>query len=117
MIWEKAEELGRLIGQTTECKELRRAETRLREDPDTVKKLETIQRLAREVDEVIGTGRMPDESVTASYEQAVRELETSPIGQAYVVARANFDKVMVRVNQLIGQGIEKGATSSIITLG
>jgi hypothetical protein len=40
----------------------------------------------------------------------------SPIGQAYVVARANFDKVMARVNQQISQGIEKGATSSIITL-
>jgi hypothetical protein len=41
----------------------------------------------------------------------------SPIGQAYVVARANFDKMMSKVNDLIGQGIEKGATSGIITLG
>ena len=117
MIWEKAEELGRLIGQTPECKELRRAESRLREDAETVKKLEAIQRLARQVDEHIAQGKMPDESLTSSYETAVRELETSAIGQAYVVARANFDKIMVRINQLIGQGIEKGATSSIITLG
>jgi len=33
------------------------------------------------------------------------------------VARANFEKLMIKVNQLIGQGIEKGATSNIITLG
>jgi hypothetical protein len=39
------------------------------------------------------------------------------VGQAYVVARANFEKVMMRVNQQISDGIEKGATSSIITLG
>jgi len=117
MIWDKAEELGRLIGQTPECRDLRRAETRLREDEETVRKLEAIQRLARQVDELIGAGKMPDEAMTASYEQAVRELETSAIGQAYVVARANFDKIMLRVNQLISQGIEKGAASTIITLG
>ena len=46
----------------------------------------------------------------------MRELELSPSGQAYVVARANFDKLMARVNQQISEGIEKGATSSIITL-
>ena len=51
MIWEKAEELGRLIGQTSECKALRRAETILREDQETVQKLDTIQRLAKQVDE------------------------------------------------------------------
>jgi hypothetical protein len=33
------------------------------------------------------------------------------------VSRANFEKVMIRVNQLIAQGMEKGAASSIITLG
>ena len=75
MIWDKAEELGRLIGQTPECRDLRRAETRLREDEETVRKLEAIQRLARQVDELIGAGKMPDEAMTASYEQAVRELQ------------------------------------------
>ena len=48
--------------------------------------------------------------------EAVRDLEVSPIGQAYVVARANFDKLMQRVNEQIGQGIERGAQSGIITL-
>jgi hypothetical protein len=41
----------------------------------------------------------------------------SPVGQAYVVARANFEKLMTRVNQQISEGMEKGATSTIITLG
>ena len=117
MIWDKAEELGRLIGQTPECKALRRAESNLREDADTVRKLETIQVLARKVDQMVGAGQMPDQETTEAYEKAVRELETSPTGQAYVVARANFEKIMMKVNQLIGDGIEKGASSSIITLG
>jgi hypothetical protein len=33
-----------------------------------------------------------------------------------VVARSNFDKLMAKVNEQISQGIEKGASSSIITL-
>jgi hypothetical protein len=32
------------------------------------------------------------------------------------VARANFEKLMARVNEKIGEGMEKGATSSIITI-
>lgn len=117
MIWEKAEDLGRLIGQTPEYKALRRAETALREDTDAQAKVDTIQKLARQMDELVAQGQMPDQATAESYEQAVRELEVSASGQAYAVARANFEKVMIKVNQLIAQGMEKGATSNIITLG
>ena len=37
--------------------------------------------------------------------------------QRLVSAQENFDKLMARVNDWIVDGIEKGATSSIITLG
>ena len=56
MIWDKAQELGRMIGQTPEYQALRRAETNLREDRDTVAKLDQIQRLARQVDQLIAQG-------------------------------------------------------------
>lgn len=117
MIWDKAEELGRLIGQTPEYKALRRAETALREDTDAQAKVDLIQTLARQMDELVSQGQMPDQPTAEKYETAVRELEVSAIGQAYAVARANFEKVMIKVNQLIAQGMEKGASSSIITLG
>ncbi len=117
MIWERAQDLGRLIGQTPEYKALRRAETSLREDKDTVAKLETIQTLARKVEQMITAGQNPDQATTDQYETAVRELELSASGQAYVVARSNFEKLMGKVNQQISEGIEKGAQSSIITLG
>ncbi len=117
MIWDKAQELGRLIGQAAEYQALRRAETTLREDKETVSKLEQIQTLARQVDQLVAQGKMPDPATAESYENAVRDLEMSPVGQAYVVARSNFEKLMNRVNQQISEGMEKGATSSIITLG
>jgi len=117
MIEEKATELGRLIGQSNEYQTLRRAEQALRQDTDTVAKLDKIQTLAKEIDASVAQGQMPDEATTQTYEEAIRELETSVVGQAYVVARSNFDKLMARVNQQMSVGIERGATSNIITLG
>lgn len=116
MIDEKALELGRLIGQSTEYQTLRRTEVALKNDTVTMAQLDAIQTLARQIDELVSQGKMPDEATTQSYEEAVRALEVSPVGQAYVVARANFDKLMAKVNQQMSQGIERGATSSIITL-
>jgi cell fate (sporulation/competence/biofilm development) regulator YlbF (YheA/YmcA/DUF963 family) len=117
VIWDKAQELGRQIGQSSEYQALRRAESSLREDKDTVSKLDQIQTLARQVDQAIAQGQMPDQATAEAYENAVRDLETSTTGQAYVVARSNFEKLMARVNQQISEGMEKGAASSIITLG
>ena len=116
MLDDKALDLGRQIGQSPEYQALRRAEAALRGDQDAVARLEKIQELARHVDAAISRGELPDEATTQQYETSVRELEMSSAGQAYVVARANFDKLMARVNHQISQGIEKGATSSIITL-
>jgi cell fate (sporulation/competence/biofilm development) regulator YlbF (YheA/YmcA/DUF963 family) len=117
VIWDKAQDLGRLIGQSAEYQTLRRAEATLREDSDTVAKLDQIQTLARQVDQMVSTGQMPDPATAESYEAAVHDLENSPVGQAYVVARANFEKLMAKVNQQISEGMEKGSASSIITLG
>ncbi len=116
MIEEKAQELGRLIGQSTEYQALRRAEKVLQEDASTRGRLEKIDQLARKIDEQVAQKKMPDEPTMTEYEVAVRELETSPEGQAYVVARANYEKLMSKINQNMAVGIERGATSSIITL-
>jgi len=116
VIWEKAKDLGRLIGQSSEYKALRRTEQAMREDAPTVARLEAIQQLAVKVEQVMAAGQMPDPEMTAAYENAVRELEVSATGQAYAVARTNFEKVMTKVNQEISEGMELGATSSIISL-
>ena len=117
MLFERAEELGRLIGQTNEAKALRRAEETLRGDETTRGHLEKMQTLARQMDQAMGLGQMPDEGAAQAYETSVREFELSPIGQGYIVARTNFEKVMARINEEMAKGIEKGATSNIITLG
>ncbi|HTL06194.1 MAG TPA: YlbF family regulator [Gemmatimonadales bacterium] len=116
MIEEKAQELGRLIGQSSEYQTLRRAEKALQEDAETRGRLEKIDQLARQIDEQVAARKIPDEATVTAYEAAVRDLEVSTQGQAYVIARANYEKLMTKVNQQMGTGIERGASSSIITL-
>ncbi len=116
MIDEKAQELGRLIGQSNEYKALRRAEEALRGDTEAQQRLETVSRLTREFDRLMLQGQSPEESAAQEYETTLREFELSPVGQSYLVARSNVDKLMGRVNQAIADGIERGATSGIITL-
>ena len=116
MIEEKAQELGRMIGQSPEYQTLRRAEKTLQEDAETRGRLEKIDQLARLIDEQVTQKKIPDEQTVLAYETAVRDLEVSSQGQAYVIARANYEKLMTRVNQQMSAGIERGAASSIITL-
>lgn len=116
MIDSKAQELGRLIGQAPEYQALRRAEQALRDDAEAQKRLEIISRLTREFDQMVAQGQSPDEAKAQEYEATVREFELSPVGQSYLVTRANVDKLMTRVNQMIADGMERGVTSGIITL-
>ncbi len=116
MIEDKAQELGRLIGQSNEYQALRRAEQAVRDDPEAQQALETVARLTREFEAMVAQGQSPDEAQAQSYETQLRAFDMSPVGQTYVVARTNVDKLMQRVNQAIGEGIERGATSGIITL-
>lgn len=117
MLFERAEDLGRLIGQTNEAKALRRAEEALRADEVARGHLEKMQTIARQMDQLMAQGQMPEEATAQEYETSVRSFEISPTGQAYIVARQNFEKVMAKVNEEMAKGIEKGATSNIITLG
>lgn len=116
MIEDKAQELGRLIGQAPEYQALRRAEQSLRDDVEAQKRLEIISSLTREFDQMMAQGQSPDDAKAQEYETTLREFEISPIGQTYLVARANVDKQMTRVNQMIADGMERGVTSGIITL-
>ncbi len=44
------------------------------------------------------------------------KVQTNAVYQRAISAQENFDKVMLRVNDQILEGIRKGGTSSIITL-
>ena len=117
MIDEKAQDLGRLIGQTDEYKTLKRASERLREDADCQRLLADMERLAGEIEGAARSGKEPTAEQTERYDVAVQSIQGSPVYQQMAAAQANFEKLMAKVNARIYEGIQKGAASPIITLG
>ena len=117
MLEEKAEELGRLLGQTDEYKALRRATDALREDQAVQKVLAEAERLAQEIERVAQQGNEPTKEQVEKYDQALQSVQGNGVYQQMVVAQSNFEKLMARINARIYEGIKKGAASPIITLG
>ncbi len=117
MIEEKAKELGRLIGQSSEYQALKRANEALAEDKDAVALLKQMETLRLDAQKMIARGERP----TPDMEQQLDDLLTKVQGQAayqrLIVAQENFDKTMGKVNDWILDGIDKGAASPIIMLG
>ena len=117
MIEDKAKELGRLIGQSTEYKEVKRASDSLNEDKDTVTLLQRMEQLRVNAQKMLQRGERPTEEMERELDTLLTQIQGRPTYQRLLVAQENFDKIMGRVNDWILEGIEKGATSSIITLG
>lgn len=116
MIDEKAQELGRLLGQTDEYKALRRATDRLHEDTELQKSLAEVERLAQQLEQAARSGQEPPRDQIDQYDRALAVIQGNPIYQQVVAAQANFEKLMGRMNERIYDGIKKGAASPIIQL-
>ena len=117
MLEEKAEDLGRVLGQTDEYKALRRATEALREDQAVQKVLAEAERLAQEIERVAQQGKEPTKEQVEQYDRALQSVQGNPVYQQMVAAQANFEKLMARINARIYEGIKRGAASPIITLG
>lgn len=111
---EKAQELGRLIGQTEEYRALQRARERFSEDREAITRVNRLAELEAIVGEALQRGTEPSEEIRAEYEQVFSELQASPAYQGMVAGQTNFDRVLQRVNEDISRGIEAGAASRII---
>jgi cell fate (sporulation/competence/biofilm development) regulator YlbF (YheA/YmcA/DUF963 family) len=114
---EKAEDLGRVLGQTDEYKALRRATEALREDEPVQKVLAEAERLAQDIERVAQQGKEPTKDQVEQYDKALQSVQGNPVYQQMVAAQANFEKLMAKINARIYEGIKKGAASPIITLG
>ena len=117
MIEDKAKELGRLVGQSTEYQAVKRASDALNEDKDTVALLQKMEQLRVDAQRMMQRGERPSEEMERQLDTLLGEVQGRAAYQRLLVAQENFDKIMGRVNDWILEGIEKGATSSIITLG
>jgi cell fate (sporulation/competence/biofilm development) regulator YlbF (YheA/YmcA/DUF963 family) len=117
MIENKAKELGRMIGQSPEYQAVRRANDALGQDAAAVALLKQMEQLRVNAQQMIQRGERPTEEMEKDLDSLLGQVQSQMVYQRLVSAQENFDKLMARVNDWIVEGIEKGATSSIITLG
>ena len=117
MMEERARDLGRIIGQSSEYQALKRANDALGSDRDATALLREMDRLRLETQRLLERGDEPTPEMEEQLNRLLERVQGNAAYQAMVVAQENFDKVMLRVNEWILEGIRKGATSSIITLG
>jgi cell fate (sporulation/competence/biofilm development) regulator YlbF (YheA/YmcA/DUF963 family) len=117
MIETKAKDLGRLIGQSPEYQAVKRANDALGQDTAAVALLKQMEQLRIDAQQMIQRGERPTEQMEKDLDALLGQVQGQMVYQRLVSAQENFDKLMARVNDWIVDGIEKGATSSIITLG
>jgi cell fate (sporulation/competence/biofilm development) regulator YlbF (YheA/YmcA/DUF963 family) len=117
MIESKAKELGRLVGQSPEYQAVKRANDALSQDTTALGLLKQMEQLRVDAQQLIQRGERPTEQMEKDLDSLLGQVQGQMVYQRLVSAQENFDKLMARVNDWIVDGIEKGATSSIITLG
>lgn len=117
MIDQKAQELGRLLGQSDEYKALVRASDRMREDATCRQMLAEVERLAKAIEQTAQQGREPPKEQIEQYDRALASVQANAVYQQVIAAQANFEKLMAKVNARIYEGMKQGAASPIITLG
>jgi cell fate (sporulation/competence/biofilm development) regulator YlbF (YheA/YmcA/DUF963 family) len=117
MIEDKAKDLGRLIGQSSEYQAVKRASDSLNDDKETVSLLQRMEQLRVDAQRMVARGERPTEAMEKDLDTLLSQIQGRPTYQRLLVAQENFDKIMGRVNDWILEGIEKGASSPIITLG
>jgi len=113
-IYEMARQLGQALARTDEYQAFKRAMDATADDRELAEIRSRIEGIEGRLEVELRAGREPDDDLKREYGKATEELQTLAGYQRLVAAQANFEKVMYKVNQTVGEGIEDGAQSRII---
>lgn len=114
MLESKAKDLGRTIGQSDEYKAVKRSSEALTNDRESSAVLRQMEQIRQDAQSMIDRGEEPTAAMEQQLDALLQQVQVNPAYQAAISAQDNFDKLMLRVNQWIADGIRAGATSSII---
>ena len=114
MLEDKAKDLGRTIGQSEEYKAVKRSSEALNSDREASNVLRQMEKIRTDAQAMIDGGQEPTSEMEQQLDALLQQVQTNPAYQQAIVAQDNFDKLMLRVNGWIADGIRAGATSSII---
>ena len=113
-IKERAREIGRLLAQTDEYKAVKRANERLGEDRETITLMNRLAELEEQITNALRAGREPEAALQEEFSTLAEQIQQRTVYQAVIAAQTNFDRLMGRINEEIGRGIEAGEQSRII---
>lgn len=116
-LWEKARDVGRLVSQSEEYKAFKRANERLADDRDTVALINRLGELQDGITRQLQQGQEPTEADREEFERVAGVVQVSATYQGFEAARADFDRMMARIDEEIAKGIEAGEKSRIILTG
>ena len=108
--------LGNRI-QSPEYQSVRKSSEALNADRDAVAVLEQMEKVRVGAQQMIQRGEQPTPEMEKQLDDLLMKVQGNSVYQRAISAQENFDKVMYQVNNWILDGMKKGATSSIITLG
>ncbi|MCE2902055.1 MAG: YlbF family regulator [Gemmatimonas sp.] len=114
MLEDKAKDLGRSIGQSEEYKAVKRSSEALNADREATTILRQMEQIRQDAQSMIDRGDEPTPAMEQQLDALLQQVQGNPAYQRAIAAQDNFDKLMLRVNQWIADGIRAGATSSII---
>jgi cell fate (sporulation/competence/biofilm development) regulator YlbF (YheA/YmcA/DUF963 family) len=114
MLESKAKDLGRTIGQSEEYKAVKRSSEALNNDREASTVLRQMEKIRQDAQAMIDRGEEPTNEMEQQLDTLLQQVQVNRAYQAAISAQDNFDKLMLRVNQWIADGIRAGATSSII---
>ena len=114
MLESKAKDLGRTIGQSDEYKAVKRSSETLNADREATTVLRQMEKIRQDAQTMIDRGEEPTNEMEQQLDTLLQQVQVNSAYQAAISAQDNFDKLMLRVNQWIADGIRAGATSSII---
>ena len=73
-----------------------------------------MEKIRQDAQAMIDRGEEPTNEMEQQLDTLLQQVQVNSAYQAAISAQDNFDKLMLRVNQWIADGIRAGATSSII---
>ena len=111
---ERAREIGRLLAQTPEYKAVKQANSSLSADREAVTLVNRLGQLEEELTNTLRSGREPSVEQQEEYESLAEQLQQLTSYQRVAAAQANFERLMARINEEIGRGLEAGEQSRII---
>lgn len=114
LIFEKAEDLGRVISQMPEYAYLQAAHREIGDDREATETLNRLREIQESLLGAIQRGEQPSPEQEEEYAKLQELIQQSTRYQALISAQSNFDKLMEKIHHSIGKGIKKGEESRII---